>query len=350
MRKSIFILSSIILFVLSYIPNYNISNNQLKETINEIFTSEAEHWGDSIMSICNLPFSRSYSTEKLKNKSHTTMITKDDTIIISRKYHNPENITLYHKRNIETSLIMSGRFNVNICDSLFNASLKDNGIECTANTALYAKDLKEMFPQKDSLRTAAQFRTILQTKDLDGFTTDSVPLGIGGHGVIVGFVDIPSTAIIGRMDWFSLPQWLVIILIVTLYTFANYIPAKRQYMRNVKFIGNSCIDFNNNVIYRRNGSCIPVAGNKVLLLKMLSDATPDYKLLKEDICHKIWNRDGKDGQALYNVAVSDLRNYLIADDDSLVLKTLPKEGIQLIVDTKKVKGNNRLYFLYRIFS
>ena len=350
MRKSIFILSSIILFVLSYIPNYNISNNQLKETINEIFTSEAEHWGDSIMSICNLPFSRSYSTEELKNKSHTTMITKDDTIIISSKYHNPENITLYHKRNIETSLIMSGRFNVNICDSLFNASLKDNGIECTANTALYAKDLKEMFPQKDSLRTAAQFRTILQTKDLDGFTTDSVPLGIGGHGVIVGFVDIPSTAIIGRMDWFSLPQWLVIILIITLYTFANYIPAKRQYLRNVKFIGNTCIDFNTNTVYYWNGGKLSLTDKRAEVLKVFVDSAPDYRLLKEDICRRIWNRDGKDAQALYNVAMSELRSYLIAEDDSLELKTLTNEGVVLIVDTKKVKGNNRLYFLYRIFS
>ena len=41
---------------------------------------------------------------------------------------------------------------------------------------------------------------------------------------------------------------------------------------------------------------------------------------------------------------------LIAEDDSLELKTLTNEGVVLIVDTKKVKGNNRLYFLYRIFS
>ncbi len=348
MRKSIFILSSIILFVLSNIPNYNISNNQLKETINEIFTSEAEHWGDSIVSIYNLPIKRSYNTEDLKKKSKTTMYTKDDTIIISRKYHSPENITLYYKRQVETSLIMSGKFNIYITDSLFNIALRKNGIECDATTALYAKELKEMFPQEDSLNTAVPFRTILQTKVLDGFTTDSVALGIGGQGIIVGYVDIPSIAIIGKMDWFSLPQWLAIILIITLYTFANYIPAKRQYLRNVKFIGNSCIDFNSNVIYRRNGDCVPITGNKVLLLKMLADAAPEYKLLKKDICHTIWNRDGKDAQALYNVAVSDLRNYLIADDDSLELKTLPKEGIQLIVDSKRIHRFPLLHFIGRI--
>ena len=79
-------------------------------------------------------------------------------------------------------------------------------------------------------------------------------------------------------------------------------------------------------------------------------SAPEYRLLKEDICRRIWNRDGKDAQALYNVAMSELRSYLIAEDDSLELKTLTNEGVVLIVDTKKVKGNNRLYFLYRIFS
>lgn len=350
MRKSIFILSSIILFVLSYIPNYNISNNQLKETINGTFAAEAEHWGDSIVSIYNLPITRSYNTEDLKKKSRTTMYTKDDTIIISSKYHSPENITLYHKRQVETSLIMSGKFNINITDSLFNLALRKTGIECNATTALYAKELKEMFPQEDSLNTAAPFRTILKTDVSEGFTTDSVALGIGGQGIIVGSVDISATAIFKRMDWLSLPQWLAIILIVILYTLVSYIPAKRRYLQKIKFIGNSCIDFNNNVIYRRNGDRLPATGNKVLLLKMLADAEPEYKLLKEEICRRIWNRDGKDAQALYNVAVSDLRNYLVADDDSLELKTLPKEGIQLVIDNSRVKRNNRLYFIYTIFS
>lgn len=347
MRKSIFILSSIILFVLSYIPNYNISDNQLKETINEIFAGEAKHWGDSIVSIYHFPITRSYNTEDLKKKSKTTMYTKDDTIIISRKYHSPENITLYYKRQVETSLIMSGKFNTDITDSLFNIALKKNGIKCNATTTLYAKELKEMFPKEDSLNTAAPFRTILQTNTLEGLTTDSVALGIGGHGIIVGYIDIPATTIVGRMNWLSPPQWLAIILIIILYTFVSYIPAKREYLRNVKFIGNSCIDFNNNTIYRINGNILPITGNKVLLLRMLADAAPEYKLLKEDICRKIWNRDSKEGQALYNVAVSDLRSYLIAEDDSLELKTLPKEGIQLLVDSKKVNRSYRLYLMYR---
>ena len=50
------------------------------------------------------------------------------------------------------------------------------------------------------------------------------------------------------------------------------------------------------------------------------------------------------------MAMIELRSYLIAEDDSLELKTLTNEGVVLIIDTKKVKGNNRLYFLYRIFS
>ena len=64
-------------------------------------------------------------------------------------------------------------------------------------------------------------------------------------------------------------------------------------------------------------------------------SAPDYRLLKEDICRRIWNHNSKDAQALCNVAMSELRSYLIAEDDSLELKTLTNEGVLLIVDIKR---------------
>lgn len=38
---------------------------------------------------------------------------------------------------------------------------------------------------------------------------------------------------------------------------------------------------------------------------------------------------------MYNVAMSELRSYLIAEDDSLELKTLTNEGVVLIADIKR---------------
>ena len=79
-----------------------------------------------------------------------------------------------------------------------------------------------------------------------------------------------------------------------------------------------------------------MTGNKAVLLRMLATAAPEYMLTKEDICRTIWQRDVKDGQALYNVAVSELRSYLIAPDDALTLTTVHKVGIQVTVDHTKL--------------
>jgi hypothetical protein len=47
------------------------------------------------------------------------------------------------------------------------------------------------------------------------------------------------------------------------------------------------------------------------------------------------------------VARSELRSYLIAEDDSLELKTLTKEGVVLIVDSKRIHRFPLLHFIGR---
>ena len=50
-------------------------------------------------------------------------------------------------------------------------------------------------------------------------------------------------------------------------------------------------------------------------------------------------------QALYNVAVSELRSYLIAPDDALTLTTVPKVGIQLTVDHTKLRPHRWWHYV-----
>ena len=83
------------------------------------------------------------------------------------------------------------------------------------------------------------------------------------------------------------------------------------------------------------------------LLRMLIEAAPEYMLTKEDICRTIWQRDVKDGQALYNVAVSELRNYLIAPDDALALTTVHKVGIQFTVEHTKLRPHRWWHYVGR---
>ena len=106
--------------------------------------------------------------------------------------------------------------------------------------------------------------------------------------------------------------------------------------------------FNTNTVYYWNGGKLSITDKRAEVLKVFVDSAPEYRLLKEDICRRIWNRDSKDAQALYNVAMSELRSYLIAEDDSLELKTLTNEGVVLIVDIKRKRKFPLLHFIGRI--
>ena len=81
------------------------------------------------------------------------------------------------------------------------------------------------------------------------------------------------------------------------------------------------------------------------LLQMLVESAPAYKLSKEEVCLKIWNRNAKDGQALYNVVMTDMRTLFITEDPSLELKSLPREGMQLLVNESLVKRGRWIHFM-----
>ena len=342
----IYLVLSVALLALSYVYNFNDSKESIYSCINERFNDEAPFWGDSIQKILGLQRMGRYNYEQ--DKPVTTMYSKDDTIEISTKYFPRENLNFWLSKNLESALLRGGHYSCTITDSLFRAMLLDIGFEAVTATELHIRDLKEMFPTKDSMNINAPVREVRRNRIVEGFATDTVGVGICDQGILIGKVAISNAVVISNMQWIAWPQIILLVIVGLLFVTVSYVRKNIRYIQKLHFIGNSCIDFNNNVIYRRNGDCIPVTGNKVLLLEILAESAPEYRLLKEDVCQRIWKRDGKDGQALYNVAVSDLRKYLINDDDSLELKTLPKEGIQLLVDSEKVKRYNRLYFVYTI--
>ena len=351
MNRYIYIIISVVLFALSYLFNYNDHRDELHGTINREFKKEAPTWGDSIMIIHDIYYysSETESSRFPKNKNLYIEF-EQGKVVISPKFYNPDNYATYQKDQIHLSLLEDDEYHISTTDSLFKNMVTRLGINADVATAVYAKSLFDMFISEDSMNVNAPYIRTFRAREVEGFTTDSVSLGICGQGKMVGTVNIPAIEIVKGMELLAKWQFAALALIALLYLPAIYVPEKLRYMQNVKFIGNSCIDFNTNTVYYRNGGKLSLTDKRAEVLKVFVDSAPEYKLLKEDICRRIWNRGGKDGQALYNVAMSELRSYLIAEDDSLELKTLTNEGVVLIVDTKKVKGNNRLYFLYRIFS
>ena len=339
----IYILISVILLSVSYIYNYNDSKERIYCRINEQFKEDASHWGDSIQEILGMKRSGTYSYDM--EKPTTTMFSKEDTIEISVRYFPRNNLKYWLSKNNETALLSSRHYSHAVTDSLFERMLTRIGIEAESATELYIKSLKEMFPTKDSMNINAPIRETRRNRLVEGFTTDTVGIGICDQGQLIGKVSIENSIIVEKMDWIAWYQVVLLVILGVVYVVIVYINKKSNYLHNLHFIGNTCIDFNKNIIYYPDGKAYLITGIKTTLLKLLANAAPEYLLFKEDICRKIWNRNGKDGQALYNVAVSELRSYLIANDSSLTLTTLPKKGIQVSVDKKQARRLQKLKYI-----
>lgn len=351
MNRYIYIIISVAIFALSYILNYNGQRNRLHSRISNEFKREAPTWGDSIAIIHRIGFiSSAVNTDDFPKNKNLYLEMEEGEVVISPKFYNPDSYHQYDRDLQNTSYFINDEFRnyIPTTDSLFKNMVTRLGINADVTTTVYAKSLFDMFVSEDSMNVNAPYVRTFQAREIEGFTTDSVSLGICEQGKIVGTVNIPASEIVKGMELLAKWQFAALALIAFLYLPAIYVPKKRCYMQNVKFIGNSCIDFNTNIIYYWNGGNLSLTDKRAEVLKVLVESAPEYKLLKEDICRRIWNRNGKDAQALYNVAMSELRNYLIAEDDSLELKTLTNEGVVLIVDSKRIHRFPLLHFIGRI--
>ena len=349
----IYILLAVMLLGASYQLNYRDSREAVCESINERFREEVPYWGDSIYIMRNLPHWGRSSSEAYARKTETKIIgdlgfsNGVDTIVISARYYLPKTYREYQHKNGESVLIWHGEYSPVTTDSFFSNLLTSMGIEGEAATELHVKNLKEMFPTADSMNVNAPIREVLVAKHVEGFVTDSVGIGICDQGLMVGKVAVSRHTVLVHMRWVSRWQIALILLLAAGYAVAAYCQKTVARLRSMKIIGNTCIDLDANVIRYWDGTTQPLTPTKSALLSMLADAAPDYRLLKEDICHAIWQRSAKDGQALYHVAVSELRTYLVAPDDALTLNTLPREGIQLIIDPEHLHPHRRLHYWRR---
>ena len=343
----IYILLTVMLLGASYQLNYRDSKAEVYERINERFREEVPYWGDSIYAIRNYPSWGRYHSAAYARKTKTTVITEGDTVVISARYFLPKEYDEYQRRCSESALMYCKYYTPGISDTLFSNLLKSMGIEAEAATELYVKNQKEMFPTADSMNVNAPIREVLTARHVEGFVTDSVGIGICDQGLMVGKVAVSRHTVLAHMRWVSRWQIALILLLAAGYAVAAYCQKTVARLRSMKIIGNTCIDLDANVIRYWDGTTQPLTPTKSALLSMLADAAPDYRLLKEDICQAIWQRNAKDGQALYHVAVSELRTYLVAPDDSLTLNTLPREGIQLIIDPKRLHPHRRLHYWRR---
>lgn len=346
---TIMVLMVLVSWGFSYVFSYAKSKDELYLQVDSLFQEHAVNWGDYIMQAKGIPYSGFYDSQEYAKKMKTTIFSIDDTIEISKAFFHPESYYEYQMKGRETFLIMSGVYDIELIDSLFNNLLTKHGITAESSVELRIKDLRQMFPRVDSMCSDVPFTKFLTTGSVKGHLTPPIGVGICDHAQLYGHLEIPFSVVLSKIDWLGLPQVFVLLLFVILLIIKHYLiryaPIYSQFKKNVMFIGNTCIDLPSQELFVWNGECKHITGTKMQLMQMLIDAAPTYELLKDDVCRKIWNRNSRDGQALYNVAMTELRKLFITDDPSLELKSLPREGMQLLVNGTLINKRRCIHFL-----
>lgn len=375
MKNRYWLIGACVALLFSYLQNFAEGKESVYREVNRIFGEESVHWIDSITEINDQLDISYYDRRKYRAKKLHILIYEDDTVIIPCKYFHPKEHEVFSRKTAETAAIFDGGekngYDFTVVDSLFQRSLRNAGIEAELALELYVKNLTEMFPTEDSeaklaielrdkglfdtslikndMNADAPIRHIYKSKELDGgVPTDTVGLGICDQGKLVAKTKVSLLTLLERMEMWNMWQNLVLGILLLSYIVVwgrkKYYRSLNPFINNMYIVGNTCFDFNNQVVVWWNGECQKMIGNKVQFLKMLVDSAPEYKLYKEDVCRSIWKRNVKDGQSLYAVMVNDVRNKYIAEDDSLSIETLLKEGLVLHVDETNLKAWPKMHF------
>lgn len=356
-KKTIFFWFSLLTVLVvcgSYSRNYAICEMELHEKIDNLFKEDALLWGESVMQAKGIPYWGKYDLKKYVSKKETTILSAKDTIVISSSFYHPDSYVEYQHKNMDTFLLLGNNYDIMTIDSLFKMTLAKLGIITVSSVELKIRDLAQMFPASDSICIGAPFVETVSSGSIKGYTTDSVGVGICNHALLYGHVKIPFSVILSDMEWFGIPQITVIICLFALFSIVyfviSWLPHYSNYKKNTVLIGNTCIDMSRKELYLWNGECRHITDIKFKLVKMIVEAAPAYLLSKEEVCRTIWNRNSTDGQALYNVAMKDIRTLFITEDPSLELKSLPREGMQLLVNTSLIEKGRWFRFLWVYLS
>ena len=340
----------VVLFGGSYYLNYKDSREVVHEEINEIFQKEASHWGEYILAKKGVLYRGSYNSLEYASKKKTTFESETYKVEISSAFHHPDSFNEYQILNIETFLLVDDKYDISITDSLFKEILLYLDVVAESSVELKIRDIREMFPNVDSLNQDAPFVKTIASGSVEGYTTQPVGVGICDHGMLYGHVKVARSEVLARMSWFCSNQLYALFFILVLsllgFSIGRYLQKLLYYQKHTILIGNTCVDLPSQRLFLWDGECRNITETHSTLLQMLLDAAPEYKLMKEDVCHTLWNRSAKDGQALYNVAMTHLRNLFITEDPSLELKSIPKEGMQLLINASHIHRGRWRHFAW----
>ena len=295
---------------------YNSEKHNIESEANRFFLREAPYWCDSIRTVKKMKITipEIYTDEYKTDRCSKYRVISDyhGNCTVPGK-HIYEKSYLQHKMkqsNIE--LVSQGLYDIAVADSLWNNQLRRNGIDVETALILIKKELREVFPTKDSLNAdATAVSDTSRTMDFDAaFRTDTARISHIDLVSVVGFVDVPFALIFSRLG---------IILILLTVIFAVYLLFMLfrgivwLYVENINkeiiFIGDAFVLLNEKVVLCSNGERKNLSGNELIILQMLIESKGYVKI--HDIIATCWKGHMEEsGRKSFNVAFSALNKAL----------------------------------------
>jgi hypothetical protein len=321
-KHSILYLLPLFFFFLSAFLLYEKEKKSVAVIINNSFVRELPHLDDSIEWMKQRYMSRGgHDNEwykRIRETGHHTYIMQNpsnpeliDTIYINRKFsYSPNVLQYFQKANYSISLSYFNRCYLNIMDSLWNESLKRANIDAETSIIVGIRQLKEMFPSKDSFNVNASvtYDTCRLIDFNSAFCTDSVILGIQNHGTFKGYAHVSPPAVIKRM----MVPYIIIAVFVLLYLLLpplmwlqRIVVYRRRY---IVFVGDAILYTLDNEIIYGDGSRKKLGVNEFAILANLCESG---HLSTDALIKKLWPAsDSVAGIRSFNVSFSKLNAVL----------------------------------------
>ena len=342
-----YILIFLAVYSVGYMAEYSSCKRGVEGEINELFKKSSPFFCDSIRNITGKYMFAVFDSKDINKRQDMIYVSKDGELKISRDIIKIEGAHEYHYKQLETMMLQSKDYDLNVADSIWNRQLKEHGYDVEAILFLSTKNLKDMFPRRDTLvaNLRPPFVSVHNLGGKEYFVTDSVGLGICNHGYIVSHVHVPAIVVLGRIKWYGTALFVAIIallLSLVISSFRKYL-AERKSVIHYKAIAESIEEQNDeqniaigNVVYNIDDSTLyntishqqlKLPRTQARIMKMLV-TSEGYYVTKNEICMEMWGMDEKMATKSYNSACKRLRDSL-ESIDGIRLSTIKDTAIQL---------------------
>ena len=340
-------------FLFVAIQLYINERKTVADIVNNDFKREMPHMFDSITYIQDIfvyapERTSDHHNIRLERQRPMIIYTADDTIIIAHKYVREPNIYKYKNKFSGFRLLVSftldhDTYVLGKMDSLWCESLKRAQID--AETAIVAnwRDIKEMFPTKDSFNINApiQSDTSRMIAFSRAFRTDSISISFQNHASIEGYAVVSPLSIIKRLE---LPYTIIatIALIYILLLAGIYLYDAIHYRRKyILFMGDTMLHMLDNSIISADGTSKKLGSNEYAMLRILErEHTTPIGVIEDEVWPESQSAAKRKN---FNVAFSRLSN-MLKEINHITLQR-DKENI-IYTQSTTAKMHVRLYMKF----